>query len=161
MPRRRAPIGTSTLRLPRSPRGGAPACRMGRCAAAATELAITLPVLLLLTLGCVELGRGVALYSIVSEAARAGADYASTHGYTTYNYASWQKQIIQEVKNEVQGNHPLDPNGLSVTVTTVAEPGGFNLTTVTANYQFDTITQWPGLPNNFVVTHSVSMRRYQ
>jgi Flp pilus assembly protein TadG len=132
-----------------------------RAGAAATELALTLPLLLLLAFGCVELGRAVAIYTMVSCGARAGAEYGATHGYTNYTYSSWQSQVQQQVQNAVQGNPSFNPNQLSVSVNTTPEPGGFNLATVTANYQFSTITQWPGIPHQFTITHSVGMRRYR
>jgi Flp pilus assembly protein TadG len=140
------------------------ACRADckeRRAAAATELALTLPLLLLLAFGCVELGRAVSIYTMVSCAARAGAEYGATHGYTSYTYASWQGQVAQQVQNAVQGNPSFNSSLLSVNVNTTPETGGFNLTTVTANYQFSTITQWPGLPHQFTITHTVGMRRYR
>jgi Flp pilus assembly protein TadG len=132
-----------------------------RRAAAATELALTLPLLLLVAFGCAELGRAVAIYSMVSCAARVGAEYGATHGYTNYTYASWQNQVVQQAQNAVQGNPSFNSSLMSVSVNTTAEAGGFNLTTVTANYQFSTITQWPGLPHQFTITHTVGMRRYR
>ena len=139
-------------------------CRAGRQsrrAAAATELALTLPLLLLLAFGCVELGRAVSIYTMVSCAARAGAEYGATHGYSNYTYSSWQSQVTQQVQNAVQGNPSFNSSLLSVGVNTTPEAGGFNLATVTANYQFSTITQWPGLPHQFTITHTVGMRRYR
>jgi Flp pilus assembly protein TadG len=135
--------------------------RNRRRGAAATELALTLPLLLLLAFGCVELGRAVSMYTIVCCAASAGAEYGATHGYTSYTYSSWQDQVTQQVQNAVQGNPSFNSNQLSVVVNTTAETGGFNLATVTANYQFSTITQWPGLPHEFTITHTVGMRRYR
>jgi Flp pilus assembly protein TadG len=139
-------------------------CRAGRerrRAAAATELALTLPLLLLLAFGCVELGRAVSIYTMVSCAARAGAEYGATHGYSNYTYSSWQSQVTQQVQNAVQGNPSFNSSLLSVSVNATPETGGFNLATVTANYQFSTITQWPGLPHQFTITHTVGMRRYR
>jgi Flp pilus assembly protein TadG len=139
-------------------------CRAGRKrrrAAAATELALTLPLLLLLAFGCVELGRAVSIYTMVSCAARAGAEYGATHGYSNYTYSSWQSQVTQQVQNAVQGNPSFNSSLLSVSVNATPETGGFNLATVTANYQFSTITQWPGLPHQFTITHTVGMRRYR
>jgi Flp pilus assembly protein TadG len=135
--------------------------RKGRRAAAATEFALTLPLLLLVAFGCAELGRAVAIYTMVSCAARAGAEYGATHGYTNYTYASWQSQVTQHAQTAVQGNSSFNSNLFSIVVNTTAEAGGFNLTTVTANYQFSTITQWPGLPHQFTITHAVGMRRYR
>jgi Flp pilus assembly protein TadG len=139
----------------------------GRCgaaprrAAAAVELALVLPVLLLLAFGCAELGRAVAIYSMVSSAACAGAEYGATHGYTSYTYSSWQEQVAQQAQTAVQGNQTLNSSLLLVSVETTAETGGYNLGTVTANYQFSTITQWPGLPHEFTITHTVGIRRYR
>jgi Flp pilus assembly protein TadG len=132
-----------------------------RHAAAATEFAVVLPLLLLLALGAVELGRAVAAFSILSNAARVGAEYGATHGYTNYNYASWQNQVAQQVQAAVQGNQPINPSGVAVTVTGTAEPNGMNLVTVSASYPYQTITQWPSLPNQFTLTHSVAMRRFR
>ena len=100
-----------------------------------------LPLLLLLAFGCVELGRAISIYTMVSCAARAGAEYGATHGYSTYTYSSWQTQVTQQVQNAVQGNPTFNSNLLSVSVETTAESGGFNLATVTATYQFSTITK--------------------
>ncbi len=135
--------------------------REKRRGAAAVELALTLPVLLLLAFGCVELGRAVSIYTMVSCAARAGAEYGATHGYSNYTYSSWQNQVTQQVQNSVQGNSTFDSSLLSVNVQTTPETGGFNLATVTASYQFSTITQWPGLPTKFTISHTVGMRRYR
>jgi Flp pilus assembly protein TadG len=135
--------------------------RQRRRGAAAVELALTLPLLLLLAFGCVELGRAISIYTMVSCAARAGAEYGATHGYSTYTYSSWQTQVTQQVQNAVQGNPTFNSNLLSVSVETTAESGGFNLATVTATYQFSTITKWPGLPTQFTISHTVGMRRYR
>jgi Flp pilus assembly protein TadG len=129
--------------------------------AAAVELALVLPVLLLLAFGCAELGRAVAIYSMVSCAACAGAEYGATHGYSSYTYSSWEQQVIQQAQTAVQGNQTLSASLLSVSVATTAESGGYNLGTVTANYQFSTITHWPGLPSDFTITHTVAIRRYR
>lgn len=134
---------------------------VARRGAAAIELALTLPLLLLMAFGCVELGRAVAIYCAISNAACAGAEYGSTHVCTSYTYSSWQTQVIQDVQNEVQGNHGLDANLLTATVSSTAQTGGYDLTTVTASYKFQTITTWPGLPSEFTLSHSVSMRRYR
>jgi hypothetical protein len=43
------------------------------------ELALTMPVILLLLFGIIELGRGLLIYSEVSNAAREGARYGMVH----------------------------------------------------------------------------------
>jgi Flp pilus assembly protein TadG len=116
---------------------------------------------MLLALGCIELGRAVATYTIACSAARAGAEYGATHGYTSYTYSSWQNLVTRQAQNAVQGNPAFDPTLLSIQVSATSETGGYNLATVTANYQFTTITSWPGLPHEFNITHTVAMRRFR
>jgi Flp pilus assembly protein TadG len=132
-----------------------------RPGAAATELAMVLPLVLMLAFGCAEIGRALSIYMMVSDAARAGAVYGATHGYTTYTQSSWENQVVQEVQNAAQGNASFNSNNLSVTVTTTSESGGYSLTTVTASYNFDTITELSTLPAQFVIRHTVAMRRFQ
>jgi len=132
-----------------------------RRAAAAAELALALPILLLLAFGCADLGRAVASYLAVSNAARVGAEYGATHGFTTYTYSSWQSQVTQRAQAEAQGSVAFDPSRLTVTVSTVAGSGNFYQVTVAASYPFSTISAWPGLPDNFNLTHSVTMQRFR
>lgn len=129
--------------------------------AAATELAFVLPLLLVVAFGCAEIGRALSIYMMVSNAACAGAIYGATHGYTSYTQSSWETQVIQAVQNAEQGNASFDSNNLSVTVNTTSEAGGYNLTTVTASYNFETITTLSTLPAQFSIRHTVAIRRFQ
>ncbi|HEV8004089.1 MAG TPA: TadE/TadG family type IV pilus assembly protein [Planctomycetaceae bacterium] len=136
--------------------------RPERLGAAATELAIVLPLLVLLTFGCVDMGRSIAAYIIVSNAARVGAEYGATHGYSPLTYASWQNQVITNATQEMQGTGAsFDPTRLTLTVTATPTTGNLYRTTVVASYRFDMLTSVPGLPQEFVLTHSVSMDRFR
>ena len=97
----------------------------------------------------------------VSNAARVGAEYGATHGYTSYTYSSWQSQVIQQADSEMQGSSAVDPSKLTVTVSTVSGTGNLYWTTVTASYPFTMITKWPGIPQQFNLTHSVTMMRFR
>jgi Flp pilus assembly protein TadG len=133
-----------------------------RSGAAAVEFAIVLPLLVLLVFGCVDLGRSVGAYIIVSNAARVGAEYGATHGYTPFSAASWQSQIIANVTQEMQGTGAsFDPNRLTITVTATPTTGNLYRTTVLASYRFDMLTSVPGLPQEFSLSHSVTMDRYR
>jgi Flp pilus assembly protein TadG len=136
--------------------------RLDRQGAAAVEFAIVLPLLVLLTFGCVDLGRSVAAYIICSNAARVGAEYGATHGYTPFTYSTWQSQVIAQANQEMQGTGgSFDPNRLTITVTGTPTTGNLFRATVVASYRFDLITSVPGLPQEFVLTHSVSMDRFR
>lgn len=132
-----------------------------RCGTAAVEFAVAIPVLMLLAIGCCDMGRALADYVAVSNAARVGAEYGATHAYSTYTYSSWQNIVTQRAQQEMQGSSGIDPTQLSVTVSTVPETSSLYLVTVTVTYPFNMITAWPGMPAQFNLTHSVTMQRYR
>jgi Flp pilus assembly protein TadG len=130
--------------------------------AAAVEFAVVLPLLVLLVFGCVDLGRSIGAYIIVSNASRVGAEYGATHGYTPFTYASWQNQVIAQVNQEMQGTgNSFDPSRLTITVTGTPTTGNYYRATVLATYRFDMITNIPGLPKEFSLSHSVTMDRFR
>jgi Flp pilus assembly protein TadG len=136
--------------------------RSRRRGAAALEFAIVAPVLVLLVFGCVDLGRSIATYIIVSNAARVGAEYGATNAYSPLTYASWQNQVIAAAGQEMQGTGAsFDSNRFTVTVTATPTTGNLYRTTVTASYNFNMVTSLPGLNPQFVITHTVSMDRYR
>ena len=63
-----------------------------RPAVAAVELAVVLPVLMLLVLGCVDFGRFSHVHTTVTNAARAGGEFAGTHPTTPATYALWEQR---------------------------------------------------------------------
>src|SRR5215468_10679281 len=103
--------------------------RSARRGAAALELALVMPLLILLALGCVDFGR-YAYYSIgVQNAARAGAEYAVMNPYTSGQQTSY-----------VAAN-------LSVSPVVTTEGSGLRRVQVTCAYNsFTTIISWPGIP---------------
>jgi Flp pilus assembly protein TadG len=133
-----------------------------RSGAAATEFAIVLPLLVLLVFGCVDLGRSIGAYIITSNAARVGAEYGATHGYTAFSYSTWQNQVIAAATQEMQGTgQSFNSNLMTVTVSATPTTGNLYRTTVVASYRFSMLTTLPGLPTQFVVSHSVTMDRFR
>jgi Flp pilus assembly protein TadG len=128
---------------------------------AAVEFAVVVPVLLLLALGCADLGRAFSAYLIVSNAARVGAEYGASHGYTTYTYSSWQSQVIQQATNEAEGSFAFNSAELTTVVSTTPITTNLYEVTVTTTYPFSMISTWPGLPHQFNVSHSVTMQRFR
>jgi Flp pilus assembly protein TadG len=135
--------------------------RSVRRGTAAVEFAVALPVLLLLAIGCCDLTRAIAAYICVSNAARVGAEYGATHGYTSYTESTWQAQVTQQAANEMQGTLGLNSSQLTVAVSSVTDANNLPLVTVTTSYPFSMITAWPGLSQQFNVTHSVTMQRFR
>jgi Flp pilus assembly protein TadG len=133
-----------------------------RSGAAAVEFAIVLPLLVLLVFGCVDLGRSIGAYVIVSNAARVGAEYGATHGYSALTYPLWQGQVIAAATQEMQGTgSSFNSNQLNVTVTATPTTGNYYRTTVQASYSFELLTSMPGFPQQFSISHSVTMDRYR
>ena len=122
---------------------------------------MTLPLLLLLAFGCADFGRALAMYIAISNAARTGAEYAATHGFSEHSEDSWTAEIKGAVKEELVGTPSFRSDNLSITVTTTPGEDDLDEITVSASYPFQTITAWPGLPQDVVLQRSVSMQRFR
>ncbi|MHB1133484.1 MAG: TadE/TadG family type IV pilus assembly protein [Chloroflexota bacterium] len=92
------------------------------------ELAIILPVLIVLVLGVIDLGRVFYAYEAMANATREGARYCALH---TGDEAGTRARIQGEINGWVQ---------LTVTSTTCPTPGAGQPLTVTATSTFDPLT---------------------
>ncbi len=144
-----------TTRRSRS-RGGRP-----RRGAAAIELAIIMPVLLLLIFGCFDFGRFAYVSIAVTNAVRAGAGVALLSHYpdpdpnTNTGLINWQKGICQAVADELGMTNDFtpvgsgDPNGytnsqgLYVQASRHSETSGLWRAEITARCPFT----WWGIPS--------------
>jgi Flp pilus assembly protein TadG len=126
---------------------------------AAVEFALILPLVLLLTLACVDLGRVVHAYLVVSNAARCGAQYGSMHEFTNYTRPSWESQIRTAIEGEMNGLRGFSSSNLQSTYTTTTDSDGLFQLVVKVNYPFNTIVTWPGVPSQLVLSHQVEMRQ--
>jgi Flp pilus assembly protein TadG len=134
-----------------------------RPGAVAVELALILPLLVLIVLGAVDFGRFANTYIAVTNASRAGAAYGIMNNYTTSTYSTWTAGITQAAKDEMtQQVGSGNIGNLTVTVATSTETGGIKRVHVTAAYPFTTVVnwQWTGLrlPNSLTVQRKVEMR---
>jgi Flp pilus assembly protein TadG len=75
------------------------------------ELALLLPILCLLVVGIVDLGRAAAVTIAVNNAATAGVEYGSQNGTTASNISGMQTAAT----NDTSGNYI--PSGMSATAT--------------------------------------------
>jgi Flp pilus assembly protein TadG len=126
------------------------------------ELAIALPILLLLTIGVIEFGR-VAYYSIeVSDAARAGAQYGSQSLADAANTANITQAALNDAPdiaatltvNPPPGQSCVCPGSGSVAGACPAAGCPYPLVylTVTTSYTLNTLFQYPGIPTSFNLT---------
>ncbi|HUT14609.1 MAG TPA: TadE family protein [Thermoguttaceae bacterium] len=124
---------------------------------AAVEMAIILPLLVTIVLGCVDLGRFAHAFIAVNNAARAGAGFACLHPFTTTTQSKWHQQIRQTVETELGTR--FDPSKLDVPLPDVSiEPDGRKRVRVEVSYPFETVVRWPLLPTEMNLRRAVEMR---
>jgi Flp pilus assembly protein TadG len=121
-----------------------------RRGAAAVELAILLPFLAFIFVIAVDWARIFYFSVIVTNAARAGAYWAAdpttqpNSPYTSVTAAALADAQDLKPAPSVNANYGSDSNGSYVDVTVA--------------YTFQTISQFPGVPNSTNVQHTVRMR---
>ncbi|MFL5245748.1 MAG: TadE family protein [Gemmataceae bacterium] len=132
-----------------------------RRAVAAAELALILPLLVTMVLGAVDFGRFAYCYIAVTNAARAGAQYACMNNFTASTLTAWKTGVKTAVTDEMTlqvgaGNVPAQPDP------TTSTDNGLKRVQVTAVCNFTTIINWQwtglGLPNTLTLQRRVEMR---
>ncbi len=138
--------------------------RPKRPGAVAIELAIVLPVLVLVVAGCVDFGRFLYYYITVTNAAEEGASWGSLNPPAWYGIdaggtsAGWEAAV----QNAATGEAPsLKMNGSSAPIAagnvTVVDPPVDGVVQVTVSYTFQTVLSYPWLPNTVTVSRTVAM----
>ena len=125
------------------------------------EFAILLPLLLTLVVLCVDFGRFAHSYIAVTNAARAGAGYASMHPVTPTTKPAWDAAIRQAVIDELSGNKWYDdhPDYLAISTPEVIDEGnGLKRVRVEVTFLFHTFLNWPLLPD-FDDENPIALRR--
>ena len=127
---------------------------------AATELALILPLFLLLVLGAVDFGRFASRVIAVANGSRAGAGFAVMNPYTTTTQSVWATKMKQAVVDEMQSmfDSRFGDSNLTVTSLKTNETGSYWRIKVTVVFPFQTILNWPGIPHTVNVTQSTEMR---
>ncbi len=102
-------------------------------AAAAVEAALVLPLLLLMTLGVIEMGRLLFTYHTISQGAMEGVRYAIVRGATSDAPAA-RDGIVEFVKGRIAG---INPGEVAVAVTWNPDNWPGSSVTVQVDYDFD------------------------
>lgn len=117
------------------------------------ELAFCLPLLILLLLGCIDVGRFTLRYICLTNAASEAATFASLNAPGQFgSVTAWIAAIQQRAITEsALLSPPLLPAEITVD-TSVLESG---LVSVQVQSSFETIVDWPGLPHTWTLTRKV------
>jgi Flp pilus assembly protein TadG len=127
------------------------------------ELAVMLPILVTVGLICVDFGRFARTHIAVTNAARAAAGFGSMHPYSAASQPIWEASVRQAAENELAGVAWFDPALMQMDPAPAAfnEPNGLRRVEVTVTYPFETIVNWPVLPDyneTMVMRRTVVMR---
>ena len=135
------------------------AWRRGRESAgqATVELAVTLPLILTIVLGTVDLGRVYYASIATANGARAGAQYACNSPSATYDVTGVRNAVLAEMGGLVDA----DAGNPSITVNSGNDGSGFMQVTVAVVYTFHTVVPWPVVSEEIPMTRQVSLRVVQ
>ena len=132
-----------------------------RSGTAATELAITFPLLMLFLLGCVDFAR-IGFHGIVlANAVGTAAHYAASHRVTERNESRWNADVEAIIQAELESIPQFDENDLSIDVDVIEEANGDVRVSVWAHYPFQTVVDWPTIPNVVDVSRTFEFRQFQ
>jgi len=132
---------------------------VARKGAAALELAVLLPLILLFVFACADFGRVMHAYLTVSNAARCGAEYGAMHEFTSFTRSSWESRVQSAIQDEMQLVPGFDAGSLQVALATTTDSDGLFQVAVEVTYPFRTIVNWPGVPSQVTLDRKVLMRQ--
>jgi Flp pilus assembly protein TadG len=146
-------------------------CALHEKGSALVEMALILPLLLLLFMGAVDLGRAFYYSNTVARAAEAGALYGSQNPTDTTGMIDASNEAMSSAFGSAQ-----DMSGLNATASYGCECNGGTgqspacattpscttnevyYVTVTANATYNTLLPWPGIPDAVNLSSTVTMR---
>ena len=126
-----------------------------RQGAAAIELAIVLPVLLTIILGCVDFGRLASAHIAVTNAARVGAGFGCMHPFTAITRTAWENELRQAITDDMSD---FDVDGIQVAATRSHDDNALWRVRVVVTYPFETVVDWPLLPSHLNLRRTVEIR---
>jgi Flp pilus assembly protein TadG len=119
------------------------------------ELALALPVLLLILLGLADFGRAFYYTTTIANAARAGAEFGATHAGTGANVTTIGYKVCNETGFVAYSATATCP-GLSTAVSPSPPVAGGADVTVTVTYNFELISSY--LVGRIIGTDPIPLR---
>ena len=128
-----------------------------RQGAALIEMALVLPILVVIVLICVDLGRFASVYTAVTNAAREGANFGGTHPFTSNTYARWRERVEETASDEMDDVPSFDQDSFSVSEPELIASNKRSRVRVEVTYTFRPAIVWPVLPKQMVITRHAEM----
>ena len=124
---------------------------------AAVELAIVLPVLVIVVFGCVDLGQFGSMWVALTNAVRSGAEYGVYHKVTETTEQQWELGIHNSVIEEMAETAGFEQESLNISVVVTSNPDGSQRVVVEGHYEFTPVINCYGLPETFSLRRQSSM----
>jgi Flp pilus assembly protein TadG len=118
------------------------------------ELALLLPVLLMIMLGAIDFGRAYFAYVSVTNGAQNGAHYASAGPLYASDLTGIKNAVLADTSDLVNTS-ATNPD---VAASSGTDGQGNMFVDVTVTYQFEPIFPWPGVPGSFDIGRTVRAR---
>ncbi len=134
---------------------------VGRRGTAATELALALPLVLLLIGGTLDLGRTMHAQLVLNNAVRIGAEYGATRRVTDHTLAAWKTRITNAVLAEAAGINGFDPARLSIVISVVNDSDEHQIITVSATYTLSQVSFLASSGSPATLSQSVAWRQFR
>lgn len=133
----------------------------GRPAAgqALVELALILPLFLLLAAGLIELGRVFYALGSVEAAAYRGTSYAAFSRVNAIDNAAIRLAVVEDWGPFAQSSsNPVVTTAFAPEAVTRTDGLAYDAVTVTVTYTYTPLLQWPAVPQIATLSRAVTMR---
>jgi hypothetical protein len=143
-----------------------------RCGTAATEFVFVLPLMMLIGFGCLDLGRAVQHYSLLSSAANAGAQCAATNRFfNPHTRDAWETKVRNTVRDELASLNatgtPLSEFEIRIETDHTNSRDGSNQNQslrqikVSVAHNLQTMFHWPGFAGGIPLYGETVIRQYR
>jgi Flp pilus assembly protein TadG len=127
------------------------------------EFALLAPVLILLVIGLIEVGRYTYFGILAAHAAETGAKYGAQNLYTAQDKNGMQTAALNDAQNlsgfSANANHTCSQNGALVNcVGGMPGPTMTYYVYVTVSGSFHSLLNYPGIPTSVPITAFATMR---
>ncbi|HLY02485.1 MAG TPA: TadE family protein [Candidatus Cybelea sp.] len=126
------------------------------------EFALLAPVLILLVVGVIEVGRFTYFGILAAHAAEAGAKYGAENLYTAQDQTGMKNAVLNDGQNlawNVAATHTCSQNGSVATcLSGTPGPNMVYYVNVTVTATFHPLLYYPGVPTALPVTAYATMR---